>query len=126
MTNVDANKATVKAYYETAFGGEPELAVERYMGSRYVQHNPEAGDGPAAVINFVHDLRRKNPEVRLEIKRIFGEGDFVITHSHLILRPDDPGLALADFFLLENGKVVEHWDVIQAVPNSAANRNGMF
>ncbi|KWW20317.1 hypothetical protein AS888_19485 [Peribacillus simplex] len=126
MSNVEKNKETVKNYYETAFGGQPELAVERYMGPRYIQHNPEADNGPEAFIGFGHALRGENPEMKLEIKRIFREDDYVVTHSHLILNPNDPGLALADFFLLEDGKVVEHWDVIQTVPEKAKNTNSMF
>ena len=64
-----------------------------------------------------------------DIKRVIGGGDLVATHAHLDLEPgdvDNPGRALADFFRLENGKAVEHWDVIQDVPTSPANRNGMF
>lgn len=124
--SVETNKATVRAYYETAFAGQPELAVANYMGSQYIQHNPEADNGSEAFIKFVHALRAKNTEMRLDIKRIFGEGDFVITHSNLILKPGEPGLALADFFRLKDGKVVEHWDVIQPVPAHSANNNGMF
>jgi predicted SnoaL-like aldol condensation-catalyzing enzyme len=126
MSNMETNKATVRAYYTTAFAGQPEQAVELYMGDRYIQHNPQADNGPAAFIRFVHDLRSQYPQLRLDIKRIFAEGDFVITHSHLILKPGDPGLALADFFRLEKGKVVEHWDVIQPVPEKSANKNTMF
>lgn len=124
--SVETNKATVRAYYEIAFAGQPELAVANYMGPRYIQHNPEADSGPEAFIEFVHALRGANPEMRLDIKRVFGEGDFVITHSNLILKPGEPGLALADFFRLEGGKVVEHWDVIQPVPAHSANNNSMF
>lgn len=71
-------------------------------------------------------LRGEYPNVQLDIKRVLAEGDMVVTHSHLILEPGKPGRALADFFRLENGKVVEHWDVIQEVPENAANSNGMF
>lgn len=126
MSNLEQNKTTVVAYYETAFGGQPEEAVRLYMGGSYTQHNPEAADGPAAFIGFVHALRTANPDVALEIKRVIAEGDFVVTHSNLVLSPGEPGLALADIFRLEDGKVVEHWDVIQAVPDSSANPNGMF
>jgi predicted SnoaL-like aldol condensation-catalyzing enzyme len=126
MSNLDTNKANVRAYYETAFGGQPELAVKLYLGPKYIQHNPQAGDGPAAFIQFVHNLRDEYPELRLNIKRIFAEGDFVITHAHLILKPGDPGQALADFFRLASGKIVEHWDVIQSVPEKSANPNTMF
>ena len=69
------------------------------------------------------------PDVRTEIHHLLAEGDMVVTHSHLDLEPgnpDNPGQALADFFRLEDGKVVEHWDVIQSVPNAAKNDNGMF
>jgi predicted SnoaL-like aldol condensation-catalyzing enzyme len=126
MSIVETNKETVRAYYETVFGGQPELAVERYVGPKYIQHNPQADDGSTAFIQFAHHLRTKNPEVKLEIKRIFGVRDFVITHAHLILKPGDRGMGLADFFRLEDGKVVEHWDVIQEVPETAANNNIIF
>ena len=82
MSNLETNKANVRAYYETAFGGQLELAVKRYLGPEYIQHNPQAGDGAAAFIQFVHSLRGEYPELRLNIKRIFAEGDFVITHAH--------------------------------------------
>ena len=71
-------------------------------------------------------LRSEHPQLSLEIKRVIAEGDMVATHSHLIMELGQPGRALADFFRLENGKVVEHWDVIQEVPEKAANPNGMF
>ncbi|WP_340372630.1 ester cyclase [Peribacillus sp. FSL E2-0218] len=97
-----------------------------FISLHIIQHNPEADNGPEAFIGFGHALRGENPEMKLEIKRIFREDDYVVTHSHLILNPNDPGLALADFFLLEDGKVVEHWDVIQTVPEKAKNTNSMF
>ena len=126
VTDVEANKKTVVSYYRMAFAGHPEKAVADYFGDRYVQHNPEAEDGPEAFIGFVHSLRREYPELRLDIRRVIAEGNLVATHSHLILKPDEPGRALADFFRLEDGKVVEHWDVIQDVPERSANSNGMF
>jgi predicted SnoaL-like aldol condensation-catalyzing enzyme len=126
VPDLEANKRTVIAYYQMAFEGNPENAVAEYLGDRYVQHNPEAEDGPDAFIGFVHYLRNEYPELRLDIKRVIAEGNLVATHSHLILKPGEPGRALADFFRLENGKVVEHWDVIQDVPERSANSNGMF
>ena len=126
MADLELNKKTVVAYYEMAFGGRPEEAVASYMGDVYIQHNPEAADGPEAFLGFVHALREANPDVRLDIKRVIAEGDLVVTHGNLVLRPDEPGLALADIFRLRDGKVVEHWDVIQPVPEQSANANGMF
>ena len=126
MSDLETNKRVVVDYYQTAFDGDPEKAVADHFGDRYVQHNPDAADGPEAFIGFVHWIRGEYPELRLEIKRVIAEGDLVATHSHLILKPGQPGRALADFFMLENGKVVEHWDVMQEVPEKSANPNGMF
>ena len=95
-------------------------------GATYIQHNPQAADGPEAFINFVHWLRAENPDLTLDIKRAIAEDDMVATHARLTLKPGEPGLALADFFRLEDGKVVEHWDVIQPVAEDSANANGMF
>lgn len=126
MTKEERNKQVVVDYYQTAFGGNPEKAVADHFGPCYVQHNPQAQDGPEAFIGFVKWLRGEYPALRLDIKRVIAEGDLVVTHAHLHLAPGHPGRALADFFRLEEGKVVEHWDVIQDVPASSANPNGMF
>ncbi|MCY0928055.1 nuclear transport factor 2 family protein [Streptomyces sp. H27-H1] len=126
MSDLERNKQVVVDYYETAFGGDPEKAIADHFGPRYVQHNPDAEDGPEAFTGFVRWLRGEYPRLRLDIKRVLAEGDMVVTHSHLILEPGKPGRALADFFRLEDGKVVEHWDVIQEVPEASANPNGMF
>lgn len=126
MSTLDENKRLVTDYYETAFAGNPERAVADHFGDQYIQHNPQAQDGPAAFIGFVHWLRGEFPQLTLSIKRIIAEGDLVVTHSHLTLVPGEPGRALADYFRLEDGKVVEHWDVIQDIPAESANNNGMF
>jgi predicted SnoaL-like aldol condensation-catalyzing enzyme len=120
------NKQIVTDFYQTAFDGNPAKAVADHIGDRYIQHNPQAPDGPEAFIGFVEWLRGENPGLQLNIKRVIAEGDLVVTHSELVLRPGEPGRALADIFRLENGKVVEHWDVIQDIPTEAANDNGMF
>jgi predicted SnoaL-like aldol condensation-catalyzing enzyme len=124
--SVEENKKIVVDYYTTAFAGEPERAAAEHIGPRYVQHNPQAQDGVEAFAGFVHWLRGEYPELQLDIKRVIGEGDLVVTHSHLTLEPGKPGQALADFFRVEDGKVVEHWDVIQDIPETSANDNTMF
>lgn len=121
MSDIEANKRVVTDYYRTAFAGDPERAVADHFGDKYIQHNPDAQDGPAAFIGFVHWLRGEHPDLQLNIKRVIAEGDMVVTHSHLILTPGQPGRALADLFRLENGKVVEHWDVIQEISDQSAN-----
>ena len=129
MANLERDKQVVVDYYQTAFGGNPEKAIADHFGPRYIQHNPDAPDGPEAFTGYVRWLRGEYPNLKLDIKRVIAEGDMVVTHSHLDLEPDNPenpGRALADFFRLENGKVVEHWDVIQEIPATSANDNGMF
>ncbi|WIX76743.1 nuclear transport factor 2 family protein [Amycolatopsis carbonis] len=78
-------------------------------------------DGPDALSGHVMQLRSEFPDFRLHIKRVVAEDDMVVTHSLLVRKPGDPGLAMVDFFRLENGKIVEHWDVVQEVPENSVN-----
>ena len=127
MSDTEANKRAVVEYYELAFNErKPEQAVERYQGPQYIQHNPQAPDGPEAFIQFVNGFAGQFPDLRVEIKRVVGEGDIVVTHSLLKTSDDDPGTVAADFFRLENGKIVEHWDVLQPFPETSANDHPMF
>jgi predicted SnoaL-like aldol condensation-catalyzing enzyme len=126
MTDLEANKRLVRSFYEEAFAGDPEGAVKRYVGSRYTQHNPMAADGPEAFIGFVKWFRGEFPELTLEIKRMIAEDDLVMTHSLIKQSPQDRGTAAADLFRVEDGKVVEHWDVLQPIPEESANDNTMF
>ncbi len=98
----------------------------KYLGPHYRQHNPGAGDGPEPFIETVKRFAQNFPDLRMEPKRIIAEGDYVVLHSHLILKPGDRGTAVVDIFRLENGKIVEHWDVLQEVPEKSANNNTMF
>ena len=125
---LERNKATVVAYYTTAFNDKkPEEAVAKYGGPVYIQHNPQAGDGFQAFIDFVKFFTTQNPQLHVDIKRVIGECNMVVTHSHITKTPQDLGQAVADIFRLNRqGKVVEHWDVIQAVPKTSANDNTMF
>ncbi len=125
---VQRNKATVVAYYTTAFNDKkPEEAVAKYGGPVYIQHNPQAADGFPAFIDFVKRFTTQFPQLHVDIKRVIGECNLVVAHSHLTTSPQDRGSAVADIFRLDRrGKVVEHWDVIQAVPETSANDNTMF
>jgi predicted SnoaL-like aldol condensation-catalyzing enzyme len=127
MADLDASKRVVRSFYEESFNdGDPDGAVERYVGDRYVQHNPQAADGPEAFIGFVKWIRGEYPEIHIDIKRMIAEDDFVVTHSNLQHSPEDRGNAVVDIFRVENGKIVEHWDVVQPIPDQAANDNTMF
>jgi len=127
VADPETNKQTVIAYYNMAFNErKPAEAAEKYGGPHYIQHNPQAPDGFEAFVQFVEGFVEQFPEMSLEIKRAVAEGDMVVTHSLLKTSPEDRGTAAADFFRLEDGKVVEHWDVLQPVPESAANEHPMF
>jgi predicted SnoaL-like aldol condensation-catalyzing enzyme len=127
MADLDASKRVVRSFYEESFNdGDPDGAVERYVGDRYVQHNPQAADGPEAFIGFMKWIRGEYPEIHIDIKRMIAEGDLVVTHSNLQNSPEDRGSAVVDIFRVENGKIVEHWDVVQPIPDQAANDNTMF
>lgn len=123
----EANKKTVLAYYDLAFNQrKPEEAVAQYLGPYYRQHNPMADDGAAAFIGFVKWFSTEFPQMKVTFKRAIAEGDMVAVHCHIQKSPTDRGQAVIDLFRLEDGKVVEHWDVIQDIPETAANRNTMF
>src|SRR5262245_15342573 len=95
IMDLEANKRNVVEFYELAFNGkQPEQAVERYVGSRYIQHNPQAPDGPEAFIGFV----RAFPDISVDIRRIFADGDIVITHGVVKFTTDDAGTVAVDFF----------------------------
>ena len=126
QTQQEANKKIVVDFYDKAINQKDFEAASKHLGSRYTQHNPNAGDGPEGLKAFLQFLKEKFPNSRSEIKRVFADGDYVIVHVHAVREPGTRGNAIVDIFKLENGKVVEHWDVVQPIPEKAANTNGMF
>jgi predicted SnoaL-like aldol condensation-catalyzing enzyme len=122
----EANKKIVVDFYDKALNQKDFDAAAKYFGPRYIQHNPSAADGPEGLKAFLQFLKEKFPNSRSEIKRVFADGDYVIVHVHAVREPGTRGAAIVDIFKLENGKVVEHWDVVQPIPEKAANTNGMF
>lgn len=122
----EANKKAVLEFYDAAINQKDFAKAAPYIGSRYTQHNPNAADGPEGLKRFLDFLREKFPNAHSEIKQVFADGDYVILHVHAVREPGTRGNAIVDIFKLENGKIVEHWDVIQSIPEQAANGNGMF
>ncbi|VIO71399.1 hypothetical protein CI1B_35830 [Bradyrhizobium ivorense] len=122
----EANRKTVLAFYDKGLNQKDADAALAYVGDRYVQHNPGAADGPEGFRKFIGFLREKFPNSHSEIKRSFVDGDYVILHVHAVREPGTRGNAIVDIFKLENGKIVEHWDVVQPIPENPANGNTMF
>jgi predicted SnoaL-like aldol condensation-catalyzing enzyme len=128
-TSLERNKANVIAFYDMMFNhSKPAEAMRLYGGATYTQHNPEVPDGKEAFIAFFEKMAEDSPGKSVEFKRVFAEGQFVTLHSAHYF----PGMfggtwAAIDIFRLDDqGKIVEHWDVLQKVPAKAAHNNGMF
>ena len=124
--DLEANKKVVVDFYDKALNQKDFEAAARHFGPRYIQHNPNVPDGPDGLKRLVDLLKEKFPNSKSEIKRVIAEGDLVMLHVHSVREPGQHGRAIVDIFRVENGKIVEHWDVIQAVPEKAANQNTMF
>jgi predicted SnoaL-like aldol condensation-catalyzing enzyme len=127
MNTLEHNKKTVIAFYTHAFNDkQPADAVARYVGAEYIQHNPDTRDGADAFIQTINGVIAKYPELTVEIKRVIAEGDLVVTHDLVKISAEDRSMAGADIFRLRDGKIVEHWDVRQDIPEKAENENTMF
>jgi predicted SnoaL-like aldol condensation-catalyzing enzyme len=123
---VAANKKLVLAFYEQIIGRKDLDGALKYMGATYKQHAPYAADGHDGLRKWLAGFKAAFPNHRYEVKRVIAEGDYVMLHLHGMGGPNPHGESVVDIFRVENGKVVEHWDIIQAIPESADNANSMF
>ena len=121
-----ANKAAVLAFYDAALNKLDYDAAAKYLGPIYKQHNPTAADGPEVLKCFIAYLKTTFPKTHSEVTMSFADGDYVILRVHAVRTPGTAGNAIVDIFRLQDGKVVEHWDSVQPVPDKAANSNTMF
>jgi predicted SnoaL-like aldol condensation-catalyzing enzyme len=124
--DAEANKKIVAEFYDLIINQKDFESARKFIGSRYKQHNPLVADRPEGLRDFIEFLRTNHPEAKSDIKKIFADGDHVILHVHSLRAPQTSGRAIIEIFRLENGKIEEHWDVIQDVPAASANPNGMF
>jgi len=126
MTHTEA-KQLVLDFFDLAFiQREPAQAAERYLGETYTQHNPTAPDGAEIFPTLINGLFAQAPDATFHLKRAIAEDDLVVLHYNLAMSSDDLGQAVVDIFRVEDGRIVEHWDVMQPVPAESVNDNGMF
>ena len=124
---LEDNKRTVIAFYHKAlFERDVDTAISLHGGRSYTQHTPFAADGFEGLRNYINWIAENYPNTKGEIERVFADGDFVLLHCHWTGFFGKNGDAIIDIFRLEDGKIVEHWDVIQAIPKTALNENSMF
>ncbi len=124
--DLQANKRNAIDFYRTAYLGNPAAAVERYVGSEYIQHNPLVGDGTQPFIDYFEAMARDYPGKTIEFIRAVAEGELVALHT-LQTWPGNEQYVTMDFFRFDdNGKIVEHWDAIQDMPAESKNGNTMY
>jgi predicted SnoaL-like aldol condensation-catalyzing enzyme len=124
--NLENNKQNAIDFYRTAYLGNPKLAVEKYLGEEYIQHNPLVANGKEAFIQYFEQMAREYPNKKIEFVRAVAEGNLVALHTHQTWPGNDEYVTM-DFFRFDNqGKIIEHWDAIQQIPPETKNGNQMY
>ena len=126
MDKLEQNKLNAIAFYKMAYEGNPKKAVELYVGDNYIQHNPLVGDGKQPFIDYFERMGREYPGKSIEFVRSVSEKDLVALHTHQVW-PGNEEYVTMDFFRFDStGKIVEHWDSMQLIPEESANGNTMY
>ena len=124
--NPEQNKENAIAFYQMAYDGNPKKAVELYVGDEYIQHNPLVGNGPEPLIEYFERMAQEYADKSIEFVRIVAEGDLVALHTHQVWPGNDEYVTMDFFRFDKNGKIVEHWDAMQQIPDFTENGNTMY
>ncbi|WP_186755130.1 nuclear transport factor 2 family protein [Echinicola salinicaeni] len=124
--DLQKNKENAIAFYKMTYEGKPKLALDKYVGKEYIQHNPDVADGLNVFEEYFDSMEREYPEKSIEFVRCIGEGDLVALHTHPIW-PGNEEYVTMDFFRFDKkGKICDHWDAIQKIPPEPKNNNKMY
>jgi predicted SnoaL-like aldol condensation-catalyzing enzyme len=124
--DLEVNKQNAISFYKTAYLGNPRKAVEDYLGEEYIQHNPLVGNGKEALVEYFERMTEEYPEKYIDFVRAVAEGDLVALHTHQVWPGGDEYVTMDFFRFDDNGKIVEHWDSIQEIPETTKNGNTMY
>ena len=124
--DLNKNKENAIAFYRMAFLGEAQKAADTYLGDQYIQHNPLVGDGPEAFVAYFERMHREYPNKSIDFVRAIAEGDLVALHTHQIWPGNDEYVTMDFLRFDDNGKIVEHWDAMQQIPDETLNGNTMY
>ena len=126
MINLEENKKNAIAFYQIAYDGNPRKAVELYVGNEYIQHNPLVGNGPELFIEYFEEMSSEYPDKSISFVRCIAEGELVALHTHQTW-PGNEQYVTMDFFRFnDDGKIIEHWDAMQQIPDFTKNGNTMY
>ena len=123
---LEKNKQNAIEFYRMAYLGKPRDAVNQYIGSEYIQHNPDVADGTEGFIKYFERMQQEYPDKSIEFVRCIAEDDLVALHTHQIWPGNDQYVTMDFFRFDKNGKICEHWDAIQQIPEKSANPNTMY
>ncbi|TDS12523.1 putative SnoaL-like aldol condensation-catalyzing enzyme [Maribacter caenipelagi] len=124
--DLQKNKENAIAFYNTAYLGQPKLAIEKYVGNEYIQHNPAVANGTQGFIDYFERMQKEYPEKSIKFVRSIAEGDLVALHTHQTWPGNDQYITMDFFRFDDNGKICEHWDAIQQIPEKSENPNTMY
>ncbi|MEP2669266.1 MAG: nuclear transport factor 2 family protein [Cyclobacteriaceae bacterium] len=124
--NLKDNKKNAIAFYKMAYEGNPSEAIKKYVGDDYIQHNPAVANGTQGFIDYFEKMQNEYPEKSIEFVRCIAEGDLVALHTHQTWPGNDEYVTMDFFRFDDNGKICEHWDAIQQIPEKSANPNKMY
>ena len=124
--DLEENKKNAIEFYKIAYNGNPKKAIDNYVGSEYIQHNPDVKDGKQGFIDYFERMGKEYPHKSIEFVRCIAEGNLVALHTHQTWPGNDQYVTMDFFRFDDDGKICEHWDAIQQIPKRSANPNKMY